>query len=189
MSSAKNLTSWARHFLQPTNAGHRQYEVYGTYNSTLGGGDGDLVKVTYADGSFDAYRYDSTFHHVTQTSNALREVSTNTYDASTGDLLTSTDARGSTTTNVWSNGLLVSSTDPRGITTYNWYDADRRLAETTDAWGPRPSSCTTMPAIPRRRSTPTCGRPERPTTPTTIWCRPPTPMAVSAMRPTTPMAW
>jgi YD repeat-containing protein len=109
--------------------------VYGAYNSTLGGGDGDLVKVTYADGSFDAYRYDSTFHHVTQTSNALREVSSNTYDASTGDLLTNTDARGATTTNVWSNGLLVSSTDPRGITTYNWYDADRRLVESTDGMG------------------------------------------------------
>jgi RHS repeat-associated protein len=109
--------------------------VYGSYNSTLGGGDGDLVKVTYADGSFDAYRYDPTFHHVTQTSNALREVSSNTYDPTTGDLLTSTDARGSTTTNVWSNGLLVSSTDPRGITTDNYYDADRRLIESTDGLG------------------------------------------------------
>ena len=109
--------------------------VYGAYNATLGGGAGDLVQTTYADGSFDSTRYDAVFHEVTQTNNTLGEVSGDTYNPITGDLLSSTDAMKRTTTDVWVNGLLMSSTDALGITTYNVYDSDRRLAVSYDGMG------------------------------------------------------
>ena len=109
--------------------------VYGAYNSTLGGGDGDLVKTTYADGSFDSERYDPIFHEVVQTDNALGEVTGDTYNPATGDSLSSTDALGRITTDVWVNGLLMASTDARGITTTYEYDSDRRLAVSYDGLG------------------------------------------------------
>jgi YD repeat-containing protein len=45
--------------------------AYGAYNQTLGGGNGDLVQVQYADGSRVQYQYDSTFHHLSKTIDQL----------------------------------------------------------------------------------------------------------------------
>jgi YD repeat-containing protein len=109
--------------------------IYGPYNANLGGGDGDLLQVTHADGSFESYRYDPTFHHVTQTADRLGVTSTNSYDPSTGDLLSASDALGNTTSYVWSAGLLQSTTDPRGDTTSYLYDGARRLLVDFDAQG------------------------------------------------------
>jgi RHS repeat-associated protein len=107
---------------------------YGAYDNTLKAGNGDLMQVTYADGSFDAFQYESTFHEVTQTKNALGEIETNTYDPATGDLLTHTDAMGNTTTNTWSNGLLVKVVTPAGTSTTT-YDSARRPKVTYDNTG------------------------------------------------------
>jgi YD repeat-containing protein len=87
--------------------------VYGTYNPALGG-DGDLVQQTNADRSWVQYRYDPTFLHLTQQCNPLGVALTDTYDPSTGDLLTSKDGLGNTTRYAWAAGLLLSVTDPRG---------------------------------------------------------------------------
>jgi hypothetical protein len=57
--------------------------AYGAYNPALHAGDGDLVQVSYADGSFEDYQYDPIFHHVTQTADALGVTETDTYDPST----------------------------------------------------------------------------------------------------------
>jgi YD repeat-containing protein len=119
--------------LDPLHRATRYTYAYGPYNSALGGGDGDLVRVGYADGSFSAYRYDATFHHRTQASNALGVTQTNTYDVTTGDLMTSADALGNTTTYAWAVGLLQSVTDPRGATSAYAYDADRRQTAAYDA--------------------------------------------------------
>jgi YD repeat-containing protein len=142
--------------------------VYGAYNAQVGGGDGDLVQVTQADGSSTQYQYDPTFHELTQTSQpvgAILEVSSNSYDPLTGDLLSSTDAAGATTTNTYyqsngeSNGLVATVTTPGpqgpvtssdvydsarrlivsydnlGVPTYTSYDANGNLAGTTNALG------------------------------------------------------
>jgi hypothetical protein len=120
--------------------------VYGPYNPTLYGGAGDLIQTNYADGSFDAYQYDPTFHHVTQKADALGVTETDTYDPGTGDLVTSADAVGNTTTYAWSNGLLMSETTPHlagtpaggsvyYATTTNVYDAFRRLTVHFDEMG------------------------------------------------------
>jgi RHS repeat-associated protein len=118
--------------------------VYGPYNSQLGGGDGDLVQVTRPDGSTISYQYDPTFHHRTQTTQvvgAQLEVSTDSYNP-TGDLLTSTDAAGATTSytfyqsNGVSNGLVATVTTPGAngpATTSDVYDSDRRLVISFDA--------------------------------------------------------
>jgi RHS repeat-associated protein len=104
------------------------------YTYSYGSGEGDLVQVGYADGSFDAYQYDPTFHHVTQLSNALGVLETDTYNA-TGDLMSSADAYGNTTRYTWLAGLMQTMSDPRGDTSGYVYDADRRLYVAYDALG------------------------------------------------------
>jgi YD repeat-containing protein len=95
------------------------------YTYSYSSGDGGLVQVGYADGSFDAYQYDPTFHHVTQFSNALGVLETDTYNA-TGDLMSSADAYGNTTRYTGLAGLMQTMSDPRGDTLGYVYDADRR---------------------------------------------------------------
>jgi RHS repeat-associated protein len=95
----------------------------------------DLTQVTRADGSFDIYQYDPTFHEVTQTTNSLGETSSATYNQTTGLLSSSTDAFGNSTSYVWANGRLQSETDPLGHTTLNRYDSDLRQIAQIDALG------------------------------------------------------
>jgi RHS repeat-associated protein len=104
--------------------------------------DQSEVKDTYPDGSFEQYQYDPRFHHVTQTTNALGETTTNVYDeTTTGDLLSTTDALGDKTTYTYyltagiSNGLVASIKDARGNSTDYVYDSARRLVESFDALG------------------------------------------------------
>jgi YD repeat-containing protein len=106
------------------------------YSYSYGAGDGDLVSVTNANGAVTQYQYDPTFHHLTETIDPDSVVtSLNSYDPSTGDLLTSQDAMGNTTTYVWSSGLLQSVTDPRGFTSSYVYDSDRRQIVAFDNMG------------------------------------------------------
>jgi RHS repeat-associated protein len=102
------------------------------YTYAYGPGDGDLVQTTYANGLVVLDQYDPIFHHLTVESNDEGETTSNTYDPSTGDLLSSTDALGNTTAYAWSAGLLQSMTDPRHAMTRYLYDADRRLSATID---------------------------------------------------------
>jgi RHS repeat-associated protein len=95
----------------------------------------DLTQVTRADGSFDLYQYDATFHEVTQTTNSQGETSSATYNQTTGLLSSSTDALGNTTSYVWTNGRLQSATDPLGHTTLERYDSDLRQIALIDALG------------------------------------------------------
>ena|GEM_PF-901938 len=105
------------------------------YDSTKQG-NGDLLRVEFPDGSFVTYQHETKFHEVireeTSGPNGSTEVTLNTYDPNTGDLLTTTDPTGAQTSNVWNNGLLVSSTNAlQGTTTY-FYDGNRRLIRVTD---------------------------------------------------------
>ena len=98
-------------------------------------GDGDLLGITYADGSSVSYAYDPTFHVMTQQTDERGDVTNYTIDPTNGDVLAITNALGQTTTQVWSDGLLQSVTDPLGHTTQYQYDSDRRLDLTIDALG------------------------------------------------------
>jgi YD repeat-containing protein len=93
---------------------------------------GDLGQTAYANGLIVLDQYDPIFHHLTFESNDEGETTSNTYDPSTGDLLSSTDALGNTTVYAWSAGMLQSMTDPGGDMTRYLYDADRRLSATID---------------------------------------------------------
>ena len=77
--------------------------VYGTYNSTLGGGDGDLVEMTNPDGSTETYAYDSTFNEVDKSVDEDGNVTTSVISTTNGDVLSTTDPLG-TTTNTWGTG-------------------------------------------------------------------------------------
>jgi RHS repeat-associated protein len=99
-----------------------------------GVGAGDLMEVIASDGTTEEYQYNLTFHEVAFQKDQDDFVNTNAYN-STGDLISSTNPNGGTTTYVWSNGLLMSTTDPNGGTTLYSYDGDRRLVATTDADG------------------------------------------------------
>jgi RHS repeat-associated protein len=108
-----------------------------SYNSA-----GDLLQETAPDGSWTQYQYDPTFHQVTETLNSLGEQTSNSYDPATGDLRSSTDATGATTTYTYyqtngkSNGLVYQVTTPAETgtaTTTNVYDAARRLSIRYDA--------------------------------------------------------
>jgi RHS repeat-associated protein len=100
-------------------------------------GAGDLLQVDSPDGSSVHYQYEHTFHHVTEATDGLGQTTTSTYDPNTGDLLTTTDPLGNTSSNVWGSGpeagLLLASTDADGRTTSYGYDSERHLTATTDA--------------------------------------------------------
>jgi RHS repeat-associated protein len=131
--------------LDPNGGATLDIYVYGPYNSTLGGGDGDLVEQFNPDTSWVKYTYDPTFHHVTSTANSIGQTTSATYDPVTGDLLTSTDGVGNQTSYAYylqgngvSTGLVSSVTTPTLLgtaTSYYAYDAHRRLVVSTDAAG------------------------------------------------------
>src|SRR5262249_48586874 len=108
-----------------------------TYAYQYGAGRGDLMEIAYADGTTDQYQYDPNFHQQTYHEDRAGNVTTSTYDESTGDLLTSTltgphTSFAETTTNVWSNGLLMRTTDPDGNSMVYQYDGARRMTEEDD---------------------------------------------------------
>jgi YD repeat-containing protein len=109
--------------------------LYGPYQSGPGGGAGDLMKVSFADGSTNQFQYEGTFHHMTLFVDGNGNRTTMTYDATTGDLLTVKDALGNVTSYVCyqsggrSNGLVQSITDPNGNVTSFQYDSNRRLTQ------------------------------------------------------------
>jgi RHS repeat-associated protein len=96
---------------------------------------GDLVGITYADGSSVSYAYDPTFHVMTQQIDERGDATNYTIDPANGDVLTITNALNQTTTQVWAAGLLQSVTDALGQTTQYQYDSQRRLQSSTDAMG------------------------------------------------------
>jgi YD repeat-containing protein len=77
----------------------------------------------------------SAFHEVTQSTNALGQVSSNTYDSSTGLITSSTDPLGFVTSYVWSSGRMQSQTDPLGHISLYRYDGDLRQTAVIDALG------------------------------------------------------
>src|SRR5260370_26262568 len=103
----------------------------------------DLITVTYADTGTYRYTYDpnfpTNFHKPTVVQDPLGHRTTNSYDQSTGDLLTSTNAVG-TTTYSYTNGLLHTVTDPLNHTSTYDYDTTRRLLlDEVDGLGNRTS--------------------------------------------------
>src|SRR5262249_10752076 len=106
------------------------------YTYDYDSGLGDLVQVIYSDGKTNNFKYDATFHKVTQSQDALGNWTVYTYDPVTGDLLTIRDPLNNLTTQAWSDGLLQSVTDPLGHTiTYQYNYDSRQLLQTVDALG------------------------------------------------------
>src|SRR5205807_1845434 len=103
-----------------------------TYMNQYGSGAGDLKQITNPDGSTQQYQYEGTFHHLTQQQDTLQHLTTMTYDSTTGDLLTTTNALNQTATQTWSTGLLQTIADANGHTTSFLYDANRRQQTTVD---------------------------------------------------------
>jgi YD repeat-containing protein len=105
--------------------------VYGSYDSTLHGGDGDLLEVDNPDGSTLQYQYDPLYHETTQSIDGDGNVTVSTYDVYTGNLLSSTVAYGTsaaaTTLYAWSGGLMTSMTDPDGNLTVYSYNSTLQL--------------------------------------------------------------
>jgi RHS repeat-associated protein len=103
----------------------RGYSTTYTYQ-----GDGDLVEVDHPDGGVERFRYDPTYHEVTQALDADGGLSTWTYQYG-GDPQSYTDPAGNVT---WFDydptGLLQSVTEGTLTTNYT-YDADRRLKTVT----------------------------------------------------------
>src|SRR5438105_3193860 len=103
--------------------------TYGPGNPGLG----DLTKVTFADGTTEQFQYDSKFHKTTVVQDQLGNLTSYSYDSTTGDLLTIKNALSQITTLTWSNGLLQTVKDANSHTVSFSYDADRRLQVITDA--------------------------------------------------------
>jgi RHS repeat-associated protein len=86
------------------------------YNATQ-----DLTQVTNPDGSTRAYQYEMTFHQVTQIQDELGNLTKFSYDTSTGDLLSQTDALNNVTSHTYANGLKQTTTDALNhVTTLQW---------------------------------------------------------------------
>jgi len=103
------------------------------YNATA-----DLTQITHPDGTTTNYQYELTFHQVSQIQDALGRLTKSTYDATTGDLLTQTDALNNVTSYTWANGLKQTMKDALGnVTTLQWDSAKRRQLATIDALGNR----------------------------------------------------
>jgi RHS repeat-associated protein len=106
------------------------------YIYSYGSGDGDLVEVINSDDTTNFYQYDPTFHHLTESIDGDGVISAyNTYDPTTGDLLSSTDAMGNTVHYTWSAGLLQTVKDARGLTSEYFYDGERRQVAALDNLG------------------------------------------------------
>jgi YD repeat-containing protein len=103
-----------------------------TYTYSYGSGEGDLAKITYADGTSQEFQYHATFHHLSQIKDQLGNYTTFTYDATTGNLLTAKDPLGKVTTYTYSSGLLQSVIDPLGNRTTFQYDSSQRLEAKID---------------------------------------------------------
>ena len=130
------IQTWQRDFAgQPTVYTDAMGRVT-TYTYQYGAGDGELTQVTNPDGTTVHYQYDPTFHKVTQETDELGRLTTYTYN-SRGDLISTTDALGGVTTEVWSNGLLQSTTDPLGHTTTYQYNSHREPIDQIDPLGNR----------------------------------------------------
>jgi YD repeat-containing protein len=124
--------SWTRDFAgKPTTYTDARNEVT-TYLNSYGADKGDVLKVTFPDGTTAAYTYQATFHKPTQITDQLGNLTTLGYDAGTGDLLTIKNALGQVVTFTWSGGLKQSITNPLGKTVNFQYDATRRLQVTID---------------------------------------------------------
>jgi RHS repeat-associated protein len=94
--------------------------------------NGDMTGINHADGTSEAFAYNS-FDRLTSFTDQNGNKTTSGYDATTGDLLTTTDALNKTTTNTWSNGLLQTVKDANGNVTSFSYDSFRRVQLVTNA--------------------------------------------------------
>jgi len=119
---------------------------YSTTTQTYqyGSGNGDLVRIDYPDQTNQQFKYESTYHHLTQRQDQRSKFTTFLYD-SAGNLtqtIESIDASHQRlTTQTWNgtgplNGLLASAIDANNhTTTYQWDGATRRLMGMTEASG------------------------------------------------------
>jgi RHS repeat-associated protein len=80
-------------------------------------------------GHTNAFSYDG-FGDVLTSTDARGNTTTNTYDSNTGNLIAARDSMGNTNIYSYVNGLLASSSDPNGTTTANSYDISENLAGT-----------------------------------------------------------
>jgi RHS repeat-associated protein len=107
------------------------------YSYLYGASAGDLTGVTFADGSQLGFAYDQTFHKPTVITDQRGNKTTQTYNATTGDLTTITDAQNRVTTFSWSGGLLQWVQNPLGRYTSFTYDTARRRQSMQDGLGNR----------------------------------------------------
>jgi RHS repeat-associated protein len=110
--------------------GHATQHFY----DNSGTGKGDEFETLFADGSSEAYSYDSTYHRETRLVDGDGNVTTYSYNGN-ADLTQIQEAAGASTFYGWSsNGLETSSTDGRGYTTTYQYQSapSRLLADTID---------------------------------------------------------
>ena len=83
-----------------------------------------------------SYEYDPLYNQVAKTINPDNTFTISTYDPTTGDLLTSTDAEGKTTTNHYdAYGQLESTTDPLSHTSHFGWNDHGAMETRTDALG------------------------------------------------------
>jgi RHS repeat-associated protein len=119
---------------------------YSTTTQTYqyGSGNGDLTRIDYPDQTNQQFKYESTYHHLTQRQDQRSKFATFLYD-SAGNLTQTIESIDAThqrlTTQTWNgtgplNGLLASAIDANNhTTTYQWDGATRRLLGMTEASG------------------------------------------------------
>jgi YD repeat-containing protein len=111
---------------------------------------GDRTQVSYPDLSTNQFPYDPTFHEPTVVVDGNGNRTTMTYDQTTGELLTVTDALNHTTAYVYYPaggtyaGLVRTVTGPNGNVTSYGYDANRHVTTESDGYGSAVASTTTM---------------------------------------------
>ena len=114
------------------------YETTYEYDYSTSGA-GTLIEVTEPDGNDVDYQYDPTFHEAiameTGGADGSEADTEYAYDPDTGELLSTTDPDGNTTSETWVGGLLMTSTNALGKVTEYEYDDDNRLEEETDPLG------------------------------------------------------
>ena len=104
-----------------------------TYNAS-----GDLTQVQEPDGGIWTYQYDSTYHVVNLMIDPLGDRTTYTIDSSTGNVLEITNALNQVTTQTWQYGELHTVTNPLNqTTTYDYDSTTHRLTDMVDATGAR----------------------------------------------------
>ena len=104
-------------------------QPYATNSYTYDLGLNAMLSSTDPLGHRSVFAYDG-FGNLTNSIDANGHGTTNVYDTSTGNLVSTTDALGNTTQNTYQNGLLASSEDAMGITTENFYDGSDNLTGT-----------------------------------------------------------